>query len=396
MPYLIVFLLALLFTYRYDIKKYAQRKETAYFILFLAAVLLAGCRYVVGGDTVRYMRYWDEYPKFGEGNIFYEARFDPLWTLLNVACKSICDDFVFFQFVHAILLNAILFYGVFKKQDFFKEKRFTVVLFYFVYYFLYFNMEVLRESLAVAVILLGFPYLNNHKWLNYYLFFTIAFLLHSSAIIAVFFPFLWNKRLTKIKVVACCLIAVAVFTFLGELLKYLPITEMLMFKYDLYVDAGMNANGKILRFVLYIFIPLMLIYINDNLLRRKSSVYSRFYMIFIFVASISIANTAFGGRFLNYVCMLMIGYYVYILYNISKSRYFEGIKKIVVLLLIVCPLGYNYRIYFENHSYILKGAKGSFCWYPYTNIFQRGAPEIEKLVSDREYYVDMLMFNQRK
>ena len=78
MPYLIVFLLALLFTYRYDIKKYAQRKETAYFILFLAAVLLAGCRYVVGGDTVRYMRYWDEYPKFGEGNIFYEARFDPL------------------------------------------------------------------------------------------------------------------------------------------------------------------------------------------------------------------------------------------------------------------------------------------------------------------------------
>ena len=69
MPYLIFFLLALLFTYQYDIKRRTQGKELAYFILLLSAVFLAGCRYVVGGDTVRYMRYWEDYPTFSDGKI---------------------------------------------------------------------------------------------------------------------------------------------------------------------------------------------------------------------------------------------------------------------------------------------------------------------------------------
>ena len=138
MPYLIIFLFSLCFLYRYDIKKKEKYKKSAYFFLFILVVLTAGCRYVVGGDTVRYMRYWEYYPTFGDDiGIFSYAMYDPFWMLLNVCCKFLCSDFIFFQFVHALLLNWILFYGVFKRQNIFKEHYFSVVFFYIIYYFIH-------------------------------------------------------------------------------------------------------------------------------------------------------------------------------------------------------------------------------------------------------------------
>ena len=108
-----------------------------------------------GGDTVRYMRYFEEYPSLFEVNIFSYALFDPLWLLLNSAIKIIWDDFFFFQFVHAILLNILLFYLIKKYSGY----KFTVVFFYFSYLYLYYNMEILREVLAIAIFFVCFALL---------------------------------------------------------------------------------------------------------------------------------------------------------------------------------------------------------------------------------------------
>lgn len=394
MPYLIVFLLALLFTYQYDIKRRIQGKEAAYFILFLATVLLAGCRYVVGGDTVRYMRYWEDYPTLFEHDMsLFDTIYEPLWSFLSIVCKSVSDDFVFFQFVHAVLLNGILFFGVFKEQEMFNIRRFTVTFFYLIYYFLYFNMEILQESLAVAIFLLSLPYYQSNNWKKYYLLAIISFLFHASAIVVFFIPFFRNITF-KFRYVVIMALVIGVFSVsIGYLLSNW-LDSQIYAKFELYKGAGMNINGRILRIIEFIIIPLIIIHLNDIKLKKRSSLYTNLYMSYFYVASINIGNTAFGGRFLNYVGLIMVGYYVYALYNISRSKYFGSLQGFVIILLIVIPMTRNYVRYFKDTSYILKNTTYSFIWYPYISIMQKGEPDIEKIVNDRVYYVDKLMYYQ--
>lgn len=99
MLYLMVFLFSAFCVYQYDIKKKKAYQVLSYRLLLLIAIGVAGCRCVVGGDTVRYMRYFEEYPSLFEVNIFSYALFDPLWLLLNSAIKIIWDDF-FLSLIH--------------------------------------------------------------------------------------------------------------------------------------------------------------------------------------------------------------------------------------------------------------------------------------------------------
>lgn len=136
MIYFFVLTLTLYFVFRYDICKKKKGLVLSYKLLLILAVLIMGCRYVVGGDTVRYIRYFDFYPKLGdEMNLFSYVFFDPGWLLLNSIIKTVYDDFIFFQFVHAVLLNGFVFFFIWKKTKY----RFTVVLFYFLYQYLYFK-----------------------------------------------------------------------------------------------------------------------------------------------------------------------------------------------------------------------------------------------------------------
>ena len=107
-----VFLFSAFCVYQYDIKKKKAYQVLSYRLLLLIAIGVAGCRCVVGGDTVRYMRYFEEYPSLFEVNIFSYALFDPLWLLLNSAIKIIWDDFFFFQFVHIFHVDSPSVYVV--------------------------------------------------------------------------------------------------------------------------------------------------------------------------------------------------------------------------------------------------------------------------------------------
>ena len=395
MPYLIIFLFSLCFLYRYDIKKKEKYKKSAYFFLFILFVLTAGCRYVVGGDTVRYMRYWEYYPTFGDDiGIFSYAMYDPFWMLLNVCCKFLCSDFIFFQFVHALLLNWILFYGVFKRQNIFKEHYFSVVFFYIIYYFIYFNMEVLRESLAVAIFLLSIPAFQQKKWLKYYLFAVISFLFHSSAIIVFIFPVFRYIAFKKRYVILTFIFVITIFILLESSLSVLFVNPIIQQRFDLYKDASMNFNGRLLRTIIYFIIPLFIIYVNDYRMYRRKKEYIVLYMVFVFVASISAGNTAFGGRFINYIAIIIIGYYVHFIYGIRKSLFVKNVQKCVLVLLVIIPFIWTLKSYFGNYSFILQGKKGYFLWFPYTDVFHIDDSKQKNIIEERIYFADELMLFQ--
>ena len=95
------------------------------------------------------------------------------------------DDFVYFQLLHIIILNSCLFYFISKSTEY----RFSALFFCFIYYYLYFSTEILRESLAIFVFVLNYKNYEEGNWFKYYCGVCIAILFHISAVILIVFPF---------------------------------------------------------------------------------------------------------------------------------------------------------------------------------------------------------------
>lgn len=383
MIYFFVLTLTLYFVFRYDICKKKKGLVLSYKLLLILAVLIMGCRYVVGGDTVRYIRYFDFYPKLGdEMNLFSYVFFDPGWLLLNSIIKTVYDDFIFFQFVHAVLLNGFVFFFIWKKTKY----RFTVVLFYFLYQYLYFNTEILRESLAVICFLFASDYYIDKKWSKYYLVVSIAFLFHSSAFILFLYPFCRYIRFSYLNIFLMLVGNILLWGYLNDIFSYLFVNPLIAQKFEYYQGLGMNINGKILRFVEYVLFPFILVYYNRKKLLGKIDKYDPIYMLYFFIATTMVANTAIAGRMINYIVFYMLLYYVDALYRLRLPQ-----NLLAFVFFFTLPILPNANYYAGDLSYVRSGLKSYHRWYPYTDIFHRFDKNQKNIVEQRIEDADRAM-----
>src|SRR5690606_12351352 len=108
----------------------------------------------------------NQIPKLGalKQEHFIMLRYESFWILLNSACKTIIDDFAVLQFIHTIFVNAVVFW-FFNKYT---KYKFTSLFIYLLFYYLYYNTEILRESIAISFFLLAYPALTAGKWFKYF------------------------------------------------------------------------------------------------------------------------------------------------------------------------------------------------------------------------------------
>ena len=178
--FLILFFLFILF-YLYDVLHITKGVRFFWFFSFALLVLVAGLRFKVGGDTFSYLINYEYFPTFFEfaSFDFENARYDFFWYVFCAICKLFSTSYFFMQFMHAFLINIAFFYFIKK----YIKYKFLGVFLYFIFGFLYFNTEIMRESLAVAVFLFSLDAFYNKKWIRYFLFVTVAILFHSWALI---------------------------------------------------------------------------------------------------------------------------------------------------------------------------------------------------------------------
>lgn len=215
MIYIILFFISFIGMYAYEIwhsnitsitvgKAFQRKKILFYHFECLALILVAGLRYEVGGDTLIYMEYFKEDPSLTElaHFDFLTARFNPLWYVFQAICKSIINKFWFFQLVHATVFNMILF-RFFRRHC---NRFMTAAFLYTVYFFITFNTETLRASLAICVWLFAFDFLLEKKWLKYYILCIIAMGFHTEAAITLVFPLCFVLKNIRINIVSTSLI----------------------------------------------------------------------------------------------------------------------------------------------------------------------------------------------
>lgn len=188
MIYLIPLIFTLYLVYHYDYRGHTKYKVLCYVILLVLLICIAGFRYRLGGDSIMYENYFEWAPKIGElrASDFTKNRFAPGYVAMQSLIRTFTSDFMWLQLFHATIVCSIIFWFFYVNT---KKPFIAVLLFYFMLY-VFFLMEVMRESLAVCMFLISWPMLRDGKWLKYYLCSVLALCFHISSLFMLFLPLL--------------------------------------------------------------------------------------------------------------------------------------------------------------------------------------------------------------
>lgn len=282
MVYFIIIFTILLLIFRYDY----CRKETGrlfwYLAIFAAMVAVAGLRYRIGTDSVRYETYYKSMPVLWElsAKYFEKTRFEPGFVILMSACRSISKDFILFQFVHALIVNSAVFILFWRNS----RNPFTGLLFYCFMSYMALNTEVLREALAVSVFIYAWPFFKRNNFLVYYLLILLAISFHLGASICLLCPLFvlpgsgYFFKLGKRTFFICAgilIVGFAINKLFFNYVKLFTFSAALMDRATAYAqdelgESTYNLMGVLGSFIKRIIYPILAIYfLNKEKMRHK-------------------------------------------------------------------------------------------------------------------------------
>ena len=246
----------------YD-RPYTQKKGIGLWIFVLIClVLIIGLRYKVGGDTYNYMNYFGLSPELNYWEPFDTFGFEPGFSLLTSAIKTISDNLYVYQTIIAFLLTFMLMIFIRRNTPY----KFLALLLIYISMFLYFSTEVIRESLAIGGLLLIYPLLERKKYIGYYIVSLLLLSLHSSAVLCLFLPLIRNLRFDRKFIIYVFLFIVfgfgmaAVMQRLGSFFIFQK-----LLRYFEYSNVGYAWSG--FRFIYFSLLPLWFLYLSKKRLR---------------------------------------------------------------------------------------------------------------------------------
>lgn len=255
--YILPILYCLVAIYHFDISGNRKQRLFYYSVLLVYLIFLSGLSYRIGSDAPFYAESFRNIPTIGNITIesFQASTYQPLYFLLCVVCKSIIPDIWFMHLCQSWIVCAVMFNFIRKRTEYI----FSGALLFIICIYFYFCFEILKESLAVSMLLLGFPYLQKKKYFKFYLFAGLALSFHLSGIIAFFIPFLLRIRLDKFFFI-WIIITFCVMELLKNYASYILFGEIATKKYDYYVEVATNrynTNWFIDSFLRNVLVPLV-------------------------------------------------------------------------------------------------------------------------------------------
>lgn len=370
MIYITVLILLIALALQYDFFQKHIGKAFWYSVVLIILICLAGLRYRVGGDTLNYIDEYDGIPLISNLSRynFLGSRWDPLWIVFSSICKSINPDFVFLQCVHAIIVNTIILRFIRKNTQY----SFTGVLIYYVFGYLYFNMEILRESLAISMFLIALGYFQQKKYVKYYLIAVIAFLFHSSAIILFVLPFFSRLKLNKwtIILLVCALSVLFIFQDrINTLLALFYFNQRIENKAEMYSTYNLNVFGVIINVVKFCILPLYFLFFSEQFLKYRYR-FTYLILIMVGVGIVTIFIPIFA-RFTNYMTIVYVIFLAEFLNRLYRKRSMVNVKYLATLFTFLLISYVQLFPYFQDTSRYAMGTHHYNYWYPYYSVFDK-------------------------
>lgn len=378
--YSIVFLLLLFGVFHYDYRKNVFLKKGYYLLVFVVMTAMTALRYRVGGDSLMYENYFRYLPDLNSFMHFISSdsglHYQPLYLLFVAACKTLTPEYSFYQIVHALTVNVVLFWFIRKHTAY----RFTVlfILYFFLFYF-YFTFEIQREILAICCFLLAFGSFEKNRWLTYYLFAVAGFFFHISAFILLLLPLFKLVRFNKTFVILAVVLGFPLIfmkEFLFGIFEIFFITEGMQSKGDVYAEMEFSIFG-----LLSFYFVRVIINLPFFLQGAKGNHNKSWLLAGVLILSISSQIMVGFDRFLNYLYLPYIIFVTESIYSNFGQIKMASYKKNILILSIAVNLFFvlGYKVFLDMNA--RDRARYQSVFFPYESIFDKQKnPEREKFM----------------
>ncbi len=349
----------------YDVLGKKDKRNIWLYFEWLLLVLLAGLRYKVGGDTILYQdQFESNVDTWRDVEIFGDSRYGFLWTSFVIICKKIVDSFYFLQIVHAIITNSIVLW-FFKKHT---SRHFTANFLYFILYYLNYNTEVLRATLAVCCFLLAYDFLKKKKYFNYYLLCTIGVGFHIEAIITFIFPILALFNKTKINIVSLSFLVVISYAAMAAM-NFIPIISNMFASFEQvqnaldYYSNVSSGETSLFGYIYEVVMQFPILYCLWVYKYREDDGFKGYMFLFYFVTVQTFSYRVIASRLLVFLYPIFL---VVLVSSINPSCYRNKLKFSLKnsLITTICVF-----LLLFNMGYKWTGEMRWFMYYPYSSIF---------------------------
>lgn len=369
MIYLLILILIIGLSIRYDINGNVKYRNECYLFVLLILILLSGLRYRLMIDTPNYIyNFYHKYPYLEHFTLEdYPIGQDPLYVLINSFVKSMGGRFYWVQLIQSTFVNILVFKYIKRHSSYI----FTCVFFYSITYYFAYSMELMRAGFSIVICLYANDYLLNKRWFKGLLLYFFATLFHIQTLFILGTSFLFFLRLNKYSVIIFIIAFVVsriIQKGLGDYLQYLELSDYLTgkatyyYKEDKYSDQIYNLNY----FIVHIF-PNIIYSIFSILYIKKIKPQSDILKIEPFVMAGVVflffqMNMEIAYRFVTYYGLHFTLLFAECFILIIKTGFFS--RGVACLRALVCFFPFfffvGYSTYIESYTFI-----------PYSSVIDR-------------------------
>lgn len=384
MIYFLLFVYLFYLVVKYDILDRKRNKRIHFYVIIILLILISGFRYRLGTDTYSYINEFERYPDLFHLTIedFSNFRYQPFWILLNSIGKTL-GSFIFVQFVVSLIHIGLL--GKFLRQIC-PSLIFSSLFLYYLFDYMVFNMEVMRESVSISFFLMALLALNRGEKKRTYIYVGLAFMFHAYSLVVFILFELFRRVFPRNKVLSCLLVCgISVICIIDKnfiinlIMNHLSGTNTLYTESAIFYatskwfgETDMSWKGILVTFTLPAIYIYLLFYTKSfylNYVRLNRSLFEA--AIFMAVSYILLRySLGIIDRMYNYFhvfTFLLIALYVK-QKSMGTKNYARRIP--VCMLLMLIPILCACRMYTREDS-LVEGLRFYSRYYPYSSIFDR-------------------------
>jgi len=305
-----------------------NRTTVLFFSLFafLIMIFFGGLRYKVGAD-------WESYERiFNEAKLdnLFEIGIEPFFNLFIIIVKWFNLNYLFLVFAVFTISTAIKFAFLFR----YSNSIFTALLIYFPIQFMAYDINGIRQGLAIGIIFWSVDSLIKRKIWSFIAIVSLAMCFHYSAVIFFPFYFIANKKLKAKTIHVTILLSI----MLGFLLQKIILSFLLprlsglesVFAQKVFSYSSSEEYGQGLS-------------LGFSTLHRLLI----FYLFFFFYEKINLSeglkNILLNGYFIS-----MVLYFLFSAIEIVAARgslYYRSFDLLIIASFLTIPKKYEYKFF---------------------------------------------------
>ncbi len=331
-----------------------------YKIAFIFVTILACIHYNYGTDYPTYYEIFYRVSNSYDLDTFTYAtdlKTEPGWALINYLFSLFGIPFGFFLMVFILsIIQNYIYYKFIKRYVEPKDRWFAVAIYLFSSTLYVLNFSMMRQGLAVSLILLVFMCLSSKKYLWAILLNIMAVLVHTSALIFLPFHFLRLSKLKDVKFIVLTFgVSFIIFLILSPLLDsvltyFLHISVFTGYQgYGSYGTASIGF-GFLLDSMPY-FVVSYLLLTRRHLFTYDVTLMSILFLV-AFVATPFVLKITLLGRILYYFSVFSI-----VVVPIFYSKIKPSVLRFGFILIFFFMLIFNYLDFFDPTHWSYDGYK---------------------------------------